>query len=177
MQSSTQYNRIAVVLHWLMALMIVALMFVGSQILEHTPNSDPDKLRPLQGHSILGGIVGLLLIVRYLNIKLRGKPSAANTSGSKKDTMARWAHTLIYLLIIAVVGTGIAMAVEADFAGIFSGTTVMPQSFDSLSTREAHGIFTKLLVLVLLIHIGAALYHQFIIKDKLLRRVRLKRFN
>ena len=177
MQSSTQYNRIAVVLHWLMTLMIVILLFVGGQILEPMVNSNPDKLLPLQGHSILGVITGLLLILRYLNIKFRGKPSPANANGSKMDSMASWAHRLIYVLIIAVIGSGMTMAIEADFASIFAGTGVIPESFDHLTTRFAHGIFTKLLVLVLLIHIGAALYHQFVVKDNLLRRMRMKRFN
>ena len=68
------------------------------------------------------------------------------------------------------------MAIEADFASIFAGTSVMPENFNHLSTRLAHGIFTKLLVLVLLIHIAAALYHQFVLKDHLLRRMRWKRF-
>jgi cytochrome b561 len=90
--------------------------------------------------------------------------------------MANWAHKLIYLLLIAVIGTGMTMAIEADFASIFAGTSVMPENFNHLSTRLAHGIFTKLLVLVLLIHIAAALYHQFVVKDHLLRRMRWKRF-
>jgi cytochrome b561 len=177
MQSNTQYNRIAVVLHWLMALMIVILLFIGSQILEPMANSNPDKLGPLQGHSIFGVITGLLLILRYLNIKLRGKPSPANAEGSKMNSIAKLAHRLIYVLVFAVIGSGIAMAVEADFASIFAGTTEMPESFNHLSTRSAHGILTKLLVFVLLAHIGAALYHQFIVKDHLLRRMRMKRFD
>jgi cytochrome b561 len=177
MHSTTQYNRIAVVLHWLMALMIMILLFMGSQVLEPMANSNPEKLLPLQGHAAFGVITGLLLILRYLNIKLRGKPSPASTKGSKMDSMANLAHRLIYVLIFAVVGSGIAMAVEADFASLFAGTSVMPENFDQLSTRSAHGILTKILVLVLLAHTGAALYHQFIVKDNLLRRMRMKRFN
>ena len=177
MQSNTQYNRIAVVLHWLMALMIMLLLFVGSQVLEPMANSNPDKLIPLQGHSVLGVITGLLLILRYLNLNLRGKPSPANAEGSKMNSIAKWAHKLIYVLIIAVIGSGIAMAVEADFASIFAGTKVMPENFNHLSTRSAHGILSKLLAFVLLAHIGAALHHQFIVKDHLLRRMRMKRFD
>jgi len=33
MQLTSQYNRITVVLHWLMALMIVVLLFIGNQVL------------------------------------------------------------------------------------------------------------------------------------------------
>jgi len=91
--------------------------------------------------------------------------------------MSSVAHKLIYLLILSVVGTGMAMAVEADFASLFAQTITMPESFDDLLTRTAHTILTKLLILVLLAHIGAALFHQFIVKDHLMRRMRWKRFN
>tara|TARA_B110000090_G_scaffold175444_1_gene197594 strand:- start:222 stop:704 length:483 start_codon:yes stop_codon:yes gene_type:complete len=160
-----------------MALMIVVLLFVGSQLLEPMANSNPGKIGLLQGHGIVGMMTGLLLIFRYLNIKLRGQPNPASVSGSNLRVMAKWAHKVIYVLIFAVIGSGIGMAVEADFASIFAGQSMMPESFNHLSTRLAHGILTKLLVLVLLVHLSAALYHQFIIKDNLLRRMRWKRFN
>lgn len=177
MTLTSQHNRIAVVLHWLMAIMISLSLFAGSQLLAPMANSNPDKLGALQGHAIFGTAIGLLLILRYLNIKLRNKPASANAPGSLLNLLSTWAHRVIYILIVAVVSSGIAMAVEADFASVFSGASPLPQSFDGLTTRLAHGIFTKLLVLVLLVHIVAALYHQFIVKDHLLRRMRWKRFN
>jgi len=177
MNATTQYNRIAVVLHWLMAILITMSLLQGTILLEHTPNSDPEKLSALQGHAIFGAIIGLLLILRYINIKLRNKPESANLQGSRMAWMSSVAHKLIYLLILSVVGTGMAMAIEADFASLFAQTIAMPESFDDLVTRTAHTILTKLLILVLLAHIGAALFHQFIVKDKLMRRMRWKRFN
>ncbi|MCS5558416.1 MAG: cytochrome b/b6 domain-containing protein [Oceanospirillaceae bacterium] len=78
MDFNNHYNRIAVALHWLMAIMIVLSLVVGSQVLEPMSNANPDKLSLLQGHAIIGLITGLLLILRYLNIKLRGRPEPAN---------------------------------------------------------------------------------------------------
>lgn len=177
MLNNSQYNRIGVFFHWLIAIMVSLSLFAGSQLLEPMANSNPEKLGALQGHAIFGVITGLLLILRYLNIKLRGKPSAANPQGSMLGTMAKWAHRLIYLLIFAVIGSGIAMAIEADFASIFAGTSLIPETFEHLTARTAHGVLTKLLILVLLTHIIAALYHQFVIKDHLMRRMRWKRFD
>ncbi|HCH33771.1 MAG TPA: cytochrome B [Oceanospirillaceae bacterium] len=177
MNSTTQYNRIAVVLHWLMAILIIGSLLQGTILLEHTPNSDPEKLSALQGHAIFGVIIGLLLILRYINLKLRNTPEPANPKGSRMAWMSSMAHKLIYLLILSVVGTGIAMGVEADFASLFAQTAAMPESFDTLLTRQAHNILTKLLILLLLAHIGAALFHQLVTKDQLMRRMRWKRFN
>lgn len=171
-----QYNLVAVSLHWIMAISLFVLFFVGSQILEHMPNSHPEKISSLRGHAILGSVMGALLVLRYLNIKFSGKPSQTITNGKLKDALAKWTHSLLYLLLAAVVGTGIAMAVEADFLKLFAGTIAMPESFDHLSTRQAHGIFTKMLAVVICIHILAALHHQFILKDNLFRHMRFKRF-
>jgi cytochrome b561 len=177
MNSNTQYNRIAVVLHWLMAILITFSLLQGTLVLEHTPNSDPEKLPALQTHAVFGLVIGLLLILRYLNIKLRNTPEPANPIGSHMAWMSSLAHKLIYILILSVVGTGMAMGVEADFANLFAQTSPMPENFDNLQTRTAHAILTKLLILVLLTHIGAALFHQFIVKDRLMRRMRWKRYN
>jgi len=177
MQLTNQYNRIAVALHWLMAVMISLSLFAGNVLLEPMDNSDPEKLGALQGHAIFGAIIGLLLILRYLNIKLRNTPDAANRPRTVMGFLANWAHRVIYVLVLLTVASGIAMAVEGDFASLFSGASAMPESFNHLTTRTAHGILTKLLILVIVSHIVAALYHQFVKKDHLLRRMRWKRFN
>jgi len=103
MSSSNQYNRLAIVFHWLLALLIILSMIIGKVVLERIPNSDPEKLNILQGHSIFGIIIGLLMIARYLNIKLRGKPDPIDSSGKLMRQTALWAHRIIYLLVFITV--------------------------------------------------------------------------
>tara|TARA_B100002003_G_scaffold250194_1_gene288719 strand:+ start:3603 stop:4136 length:534 start_codon:yes stop_codon:yes gene_type:complete len=177
MSSSNQYNRLAIVFHWLLALLIILSMIIGKVVLERIPNSDPEKLNILQGHSIFGIIIGLLMIARYLNIKLRGKPDPIDSSGKLMRQTALWAHRIIYLLVFITVATGLAMAVQADFPAVFSGVATLPESFNHLTARTVHNLSTNLLILVLLTHISAALYHQLIMRDKILHRLRWKRMD
>ena len=172
---ATQYNRLAVLLHWLLAVFLMLLLFAGSQMLVTLDNANPEKIGALQGHATFGVIVGILTLIRLINILLRDKPENAYPKGTSMALITSIGHKLLYVLVLAVVGSGIAMGMAVDLGGVIAGTTNLPESFHHLGARTAHGILTKLLALTMLGHIAAALYHQFILKDNLLRRMRWKR--
>ncbi|MGI9350080.1 MAG: cytochrome b [Rhizobiaceae bacterium] len=43
--------------------------------------------------------------------------------------------------------------------------------FNSVFARMVHGILTKLLIALIGLHVVGALYHQFIVKDRLFARI------
>jgi cytochrome b561 len=49
--------------------------------------------------------------------------------------------------------------------------------FEKVGAREIHEIFVAVMVLLVVLHVAAALYHQFIVKDNLIRRIMIKRLN
>lgn len=58
------------------------------------------------------------------------------------------------------------------FAAIVRGSgTPLPDSFDHLPQRAAHGVIAICLVALIALHVVAAIYHQFILRDGLLRRM------
>jgi cytochrome b561 len=71
-----------------------------------------------------------------------------------------------------MVGSGIGMAVMTDLpAVVFQGHGTLPADFMHLVPRHVHGIVSILLALLLALHVGAALVHQFIKKDNLIARM------
>lgn len=68
------------------------------------------------------------------------------------------------------------MVVEANFLRLFAVTTAMQKRFDRLSTRQALGIFTKMLAVLIRTHILAEVHHQFILRDNLFGHMRLNTF-
>ncbi|MFM7445146.1 MAG: cytochrome b, partial [Tabrizicola sp.] len=80
-------------------------------------------------------------------------PAAPGASGSLSALAADWGHRLIYLLMIAVPLGGIATF------------------FLGLDVGEVHGLAANVLMLVVLGHALMALYHQYLLKDGLLRRM------
>ncbi len=67
-----RYHPILVVIHWVMLVLIVMAWTSGQFVLEHMPNSDPEKIDALRMHMTVGLIAGTLLILRLIT-KLRSE--------------------------------------------------------------------------------------------------------
>ena len=167
-----RYHTALVTLHWLLALMLIAMLAMGTLVLKTVPNSSPDKIGALQGHMIGGGLILLLTVLR-LAVRLKtDHPAPATTGNALLDRLAPATHWALYLLVLLMAGSGVAMSVLAGLPGIvFGGVGSLPVNFDALPPRAVHGIVAKLLMLAIGLHIAAALYHQFIRRDGLLSRM------
>jgi len=166
------YHKALVILHWLLAFVIMFALFMGSVHLVNIPNSSPDKVFALRGHMIAGGLILLLMVVRLIVRFKTAKPPAATTGNPLLDKVGQLAHVLLYLLVFAMAGSGIAMSVQANLpAAVFQMSAQLPNSFEHLAPRMAHGYLSKALMALIALHIGAALFHHFVRKDGLLTRM------
>ena len=147
-------------------------------------NSQPQSNFPREGgnvfsntgiHMIIGITILLLLIVRLI-IRWTTKHPDWQSAGNKLfDWVGVLTHWGLYLLTFGMVITGIILA---DSRGILArtfgiGSTPTPGSFGrgGFNIGFLHGGIWALLLLLIMLHIGAALYHQFILKDNLLGRM------
>ncbi len=169
----TRYHPALVVLHWLLALMIIVALIMGSQSLAATPNSDPAKLDGLRAHMTVGIAILVLMLVRLV-IRLRtAHPPEADIGNAALNAAARLAHSAFYVLVFAMCASGIAISVMAGLPAIvFGGSGApLPADFSAFAPRAVHGAIATLLGLLILGHIAAVLYHQFVRKDGLLSRM------
>ena len=167
-----RYHPALVTLHWLLALMLIVALAMGTFALKTVPNSSPDKIGALQGHMIAGGLILLLTLVRLVMRLKTTHPAPATTGNALLDRLAPVTHWGLYLLVFLMAGSGIAMSVLAGLPGIvFGGVGSLPVNFDALPPRAVHGIVAKLLMLAIGLHIAAALFHQFVRRDGLLTRM------
>ncbi len=126
-------------------------------------------------HMIFGITVLVLLIVRLL-VRWRTQHPEWQSAGNKFfDWVGNFTHFGLYFLTFAMVITGVILA---DQRGILArtfgiGSTPIPGSFrrGGFSLGFFHGGIWTLLILLIALHVGAALYHQFILKDNLLGRM------
>ncbi len=167
-----RYHRALVVLHWLLAVLLIVTLAVGTFALKTVPNSSPDKISALQGHMIAGGLILLLTLARLVVRLKTAHPAPATTGNALLDRLAPLTHWGLYGLVLLMAGSGVAMSVLAGLPGIvFGGVGSLPLNFDALPPRAVHGIVAKLLMLAISLHVGAALYHQFVRRDGLLSRM------
>ena len=167
-----RYHGALVALHWLLALLLIAALAIGTFALKTVPNSSPDKIDALRVHMIAGGLILLLTLLR-LAVRLKtAHPAPASTGYALLDRLAPATHWALYGLVLLMAGSGVAMSVLAGLPGIvFGGVGSLPVNFDALPPRAVHGIVAKLLMLAIALHIAAALYHQFVRRDGLLARM------
>ena len=172
MAQVSRYHPLLVALHWLLALMIIAALALGALVLVNIPNSDPMKIDALRQHMTAGVLILALMLVRLL-VRTRTTHPAPASAGSALLNKLGWAsHRLFYPLVIGMAASGIIMAVEADLPAIvLGGHGSLPPDFWAFTPRTFHYVFSRLLMALIALHVAGALYHTFILKDRLLRRM------
>ncbi|MFN4058391.1 MAG: cytochrome b [Roseinatronobacter sp.] len=166
-----RYGSVARVLHWITALAIFGLLITG-QMLETT---DPSAgLTALSLHAPLGLSVLVLTLARLAWWGLADTRPAPLGKGLQVRA-AKAAHFGFYVLMLGMGASGIAMMMLSGAGDILSGAATGPlPDFRDYLPRIPHGIGAKLMIALIVLHIGAALYHHAILKDATLKRMGMR---
>ena len=85
---------------------------------------------------------------------------------------AQMVHLLFYVVILGMIASGIGMIALSGAAPlIFGGNGALLPDFWKYPPRLPHSIGARLLLALLALHVGAALYHHFVRRDGLLWRM------
>ena len=126
-------------------------------------------------HMIFGLTVLVLLIIRLIVRWTTKHPAWASAGNKIFDWVGGLTHFGLYLFTFGMTITGIILANQrGQLARTFGiGSTPTRGSFQrgAFSLGMFHGGIWILLLLLIALHVGAALYHQFILKDHLLGRM------
>src|SRR5215470_16472885 len=168
----SRYHPLLVTLHWLLAILIVAALTVGF-VLAQTPNAEAGKIVVLRWHMAGGMLILALMIARFIVRLCTARPAEATTGYPLLDRIAPITHYGFYLLVLLMVGTGYATGIMAGLPDIvFGGSGApLPASFAVYPTFVAHGYLAAVLAAFVVLHVLAALYHQFVRKDGLFARM------
>ena len=167
----SRYHPVHVALHWLMFLLVIMMLGVGKFVMPGIPVDNPQKPSMLQIHAYIGIFITVLLVARLILLFTTKRPAPAEAGNSFLNFVARAVHILFYVLLIGMALSGLGMFQQANLPGIFSGAAPYPADFSIYLPRIGHGLISTLLLLLIALHVGAALYHQFIRKDNLLSRM------
>lgn len=171
--TNDNYDTLAKSLHWLMALMIIALWCVGL-VLEDLPKGD-FKGQMFAVHKGIGVIVLVLTVVRLAWRATHPAPALPNSMGDTEQLAAKAGHLALYGLMILIPVAGILMSQAGGRPVVVAGLTLptLVGKDEGLHEvfEEAHAILAWILALVLAGHVGAALRHHFMLKDNVLRRM------
>lgn len=164
------YDRRTIVLHWTSAILVI-LMWLAGQTIDFFPKGTP-RISARSMHICVGVALALLLAVR-IAWRIRGGAKLPAQAGLDA-VAARTVHVLLYLLLAAVVIAGFACVwIRGDT--IFNLFTVPAFRPGDTALRHSavdlHGLLANCLLALAGVHALAALWHQFVRKDQLLRRM------
>ena len=160
----------AKVLHWLSAVLIISMLFVGVSMIQSLATWHKTAL---QLHQSFGIVVLLLVVVRLLNRLFIQTPALPSDLSAMQHFAAKATQVLMHLLIIALPISGWLMrnaaGLPVNVFGAFELPIVISQSLTAYGfLREAHGIIAWSLFAVIVLHISAALQHGLIRQDSVL---------
>jgi len=164
-----RYGTVAILIHWTSAVLIIVLLASGFR--SGFAQDAAIKAAALRIHVPVASLVLLLTLGRCLwwwRFDTRPKPVPGIPD--LQETAARWTHRGLYLLLVLMLASGIAMSVMSGLPAALFGAAQLPD-FSSLPPRAGHGIGARLMAALFVLHAGAALYHHWILKDRTLRRM------
>ncbi len=174
--SRDAYGWPAIALHWIVAALIVATFGLGLWMGEVPVRAD----RPyyFMIHGSLGITLLAILVLRIAWALLNPAPAAVAGTSPLQHAAARFTHLALYALTLATVVFGWLIAGVQD-------TPVVPLAFGLVPVpsplplshaaedflEEAHEITAYLLMLAAGVHVLAALWHHYVLRDETLRRM------
>ena len=169
-----KYGSMAKCLHWLIGVMIIALIIVGLVLDEM--EASPDKLKLVGLHKSFGITVLSLAVIRIVWKLQNVSPLLPFHMSGLQKMAAKAGHALLYFFMFAMPLSGWAMSSAAGYSVSVFGWFTMPNLMEPDQElrkffREAHELLAWGLIAVLAAHVGAALLHHIYYKDNVLLRM------
>lgn len=166
--SHDRYGSVAIAIHWVTALAVVGLLISGN-VVAGVPS---DAKAPILVVHVLVGTLVLLLTLARLAWWAWGDRPPAPVAGQPhwQELAAKLVHGLLYAAIFLLAASGIGTLALSGALTALMGQGPMPD-FSTVPPRLVHGLAGRLMLLLVVVHVAAALYHQFIRRDRLLGRM------
>ena len=179
-----RYGTVAITLHWLIALGIIANICLGLYFSD-LPRSDPDKFFLTQTHKSIGLTILVLSILRVIWRLMNPVPPLPETMSPVTRFAAHTSHFLLYFLILAIPLSGWLLVSSSPlglptmYFGWFAWPQLpyfseLPRAAKRIWSHEfgtVHVYLAWSAIVLVTIHVLAALYHQFIRRDVVLGRM------
>ena len=183
-QDRTRYDNVAMTLHWLIAAAVIANIALGLYMGD-LPRSDPMKFEIVQLHKSIGLTVLVLTLMRIAWRFMHPWIALPVEMPPLLRTAARVTHVLLYVLLLILPLSGWLMVSSSPkglptmYFGLFQWPHVW---FLADMTRESkkaivgtfaetHEFLAWSMIVLASLHILGALYHQFVRRDGVLKRM------
>jgi cytochrome b561 len=169
-----RYTTVAIVLHWVIAAAVLFMIGLG-WVMGDIPKGTPERAYWFNLHKSIGVTVGVLVVLRLMwRLSHRPPPLPASMPGWEV-TAARISHGLLYALLIAMPVIGFLASNFTKFGVKYFGLQIGPFFAEDQAARDAlqalHGLLSYVLVVLVAIHVAAAVKHWLVDRDGVFQRM------
>lgn len=194
-QDSSRYTKTAVILHWLIALVVIAMFALGWYMTElpkeaakqtafdlfdlgvytwHLAEEVSPRNFYFNLHKSVGVTLLALIALRVLWRITHRPPTMLASYKAWEKKLATGTHHMLYLLMVAMPVSGLIMAMSGKYGVKWFGIEIIA-GLDNSTLRdvfkEAHEIIGAIFITVIILHILGALKHRLIDKDGTMKRM------
>lgn len=172
--TAERYGAVAIGFHWIVAILVIALLAVGLVMTDMKPG--PDMFKIYATHKSVGITVLTLAVLRLIWMLTNPHPATLPTHQRWEKVLAKAVHLFLYFSIIAMPLSGWVMSSAKGFpVSVFGWFTlpdfVAPDKDLAKAAGEFHEVLAYVLMAAILLHFSGALKHHLIDKDGTLRRM------
>jgi cytochrome b561 len=182
--STVRYGSVAMTLHWLLAAAILFMLGLGP-FMTSLDENDPRTFPLFQLHKSIGLTILTLSILRLAWRLANPIPALPQGMSGWERFAARGVHTLFYVLMIAIPLMGwatvssAALAVPTMWFGLFEWPHIpfladLPRAQKRMiepPLAVTHSVLAFSMLVLLGLHVAAALKHHFRDRDDVLKRM------
>jgi len=180
--SRARYGTVAMTLHWIIAALLLVNIYLGLSFDTYT-RGDPALPQVIMIHKSIGLTVLVLSVLRLVWRLVNPVPPLPAGMNPVLRFAARATHFLLYCLIIAIPLSGWAMMSVGPrpipFFNLFNWPKIgfladlpVPQQHPMHENFETvHVILAWSAIVLIVLHVCGALYHQFFARDDVMKRM------
>jgi cytochrome b561 len=174
MESAPRYTRVAVLLHWVVAAVVLVQYPLG-WLMQQIPKQPPGpRAEVFNLHKSIGLTILALMIVR-LGWRLAHRPPAFPAMPPWQARLASVTHVLLYALLIALPLAGYLGSAFSGYPVRFFGLVLPSWAPKNTAVKDwmssAHLVLAWTLAFAFVLHIAGVAKHLVIARDGLVRRM------
>lgn len=168
------YGSIAKILHWTIAFLIIGMYVIANIMMDLSPSVMKWALYDL--HKSTGLLIFSLVLLRLIWRWINPTPMLPMSVPRVQKIASQINTILLYILMIVFPISGGIMTIMGGHPINFYNFFVIQPVYSSITSmakiaREIHGYSAYALSICFTLHVLAAFYHHFIVKDQILRRM------
>lgn len=173
LNNESRWGIISKLFHWMSALMIFSLLYVGLTMTA-LPDS-ADKWEMYASHKSAGIVLLGLTLLRIL-WRFSQKTPAALSAPGVFQILSKLSVPVLYLSLLTMIFSGIVMSNAGGYPINVFNLFIFPDFIGkniaiAQAANTVHKTMAWIIIGLIVLHTLAALYHQFILKDNLLKRM------